>query len=217
MATNETGNSVTRWIAGLKQGDEAAAQRLWERYFDRLLAVARRKLAGRPLRVADEEDVAASVFETLFRRSAEGRFPDLNDRLELWGLLIRIAERKAWNLLAEEGAQKRGGGRVVNESALQPVSGESDGGFFDQGARLGALPEPTPELALIIAEEEERLLKRLDAESDSATLRRIAQRKLEGFTHEEIAAELDCGLRTVERKLRLIRALWERELGDAAG
>jgi DNA-binding CsgD family transcriptional regulator len=33
---------------------------------------------------------------------------------------------------------------------------------------------------------------------------------MEGYTNEEIAARLDCGVRTVERKLKLIRVLWER-------
>jgi DNA-binding CsgD family transcriptional regulator len=32
---------------------------------------------------------------------------------------------------------------------------------------------------------------------------------MEGYTTEEIAAKLDCAPRTVERKLRLIRGVWE--------
>jgi DNA-binding CsgD family transcriptional regulator len=34
---------------------------------------------------------------------------------------------------------------------------------------------------------------------------------MEGYTNEEIAAKLDCAPRTVERKLKLIRNLWEQE------
>ena len=40
-------------------------------------------------------------------------------------------------------------------------------------------------------------------------LRQIALWKLEGYTNREIAAQLDCKLRTVERKLERIRAYWE--------
>ena len=40
-------------------------------------------------------------------------------------------------------------------------------------------------------------------------LRQIALWKLEGHTNAEIAAQLDCTLRTVERKLERIRAYWE--------
>ena len=35
---------VTRWIEGLKAGDEAAVADLWNRYFDRLVHLARQKL-----------------------------------------------------------------------------------------------------------------------------------------------------------------------------
>jgi DNA-binding CsgD family transcriptional regulator len=40
-------------------------------------------------------------------------------------------------------------------------------------------------------------------------LRQIALWKLAGYTNAEIATQLDCTLRTVERKLERIRAHWE--------
>ena len=65
--------------------------------------------------------------------------------------------------------------------------------------------EPTPEFAAQVAEEYERLLNFLDDDQ-----RAIAVAKLEGLTNPEIAARLDRSLRTVERKLQLIRGIWER-------
>jgi len=52
--------SVTRWIRDLKFGGDSAAQNPWERYFDRLARLARKKLqsAHRPRTAADEEDAA---------------------------------------------------------------------------------------------------------------------------------------------------------------
>jgi RNA polymerase sigma factor (sigma-70 family) len=41
-----------------------------------------------------------------------------------------------------------------------------------------------------------------------ATLRGIVSLKMQGFTNEEIAQQLGCATRTVERKLNLIRRLW---------
>jgi len=41
--------------------------------------------------------------------------------------------------------------------------------------------------------------------------RRVALAKMEGYTNDEIAAQLECAPRTVERKLRLIRSLREAE------
>ena len=43
---------------------------------------------------------------------------------------------------------------------------------------------------------------------DDWTLVRIAVDKLHGYTNEEIADRLDMSLRSVERKLRLIRTIW---------
>lgn len=65
----EIGGSITGWIAGVKAGDLAAAQPLWERYFARManLARARLRASGRRAHNAagDEEDVALSVFDSL--------------------------------------------------------------------------------------------------------------------------------------------------------
>ena len=65
MRTDE-GGSVTRWIGDLKAGGEGAAQQLWERYFDRLVRMARNKLKAKARRFAvaeDEEDAALSAFD----------------------------------------------------------------------------------------------------------------------------------------------------------
>ena len=39
---------VTLWIAALGEGDEAAAQRVWNQYFERLTALVRNKLGHVP-------------------------------------------------------------------------------------------------------------------------------------------------------------------------
>ena len=54
--------SVTDWLAQLKQGHSSAAGRLWHEYVERLVRLARQRLRGCARRVADEEDVALSVF-----------------------------------------------------------------------------------------------------------------------------------------------------------
>jgi DNA-directed RNA polymerase specialized sigma24 family protein len=54
--------SVSRWLGPLQDGDPAAVQQLWQRYFHRLVGLARKKLHGAPRRLADEEDVALSAF-----------------------------------------------------------------------------------------------------------------------------------------------------------
>ncbi|MGA9921784.1 MAG: ECF-type sigma factor, partial [Isosphaeraceae bacterium] len=65
---------------------------------------------------------------------------------------------------------------------------------------------PTPSFAALVAEQYSRLLESLGDES----LRRIALLKMEGYTLDEIAAQLGCARRTVVNKLQLIRMRWER-------
>ena len=64
--------SVSHWLAALKEGDPAAARPLWERYYRRLVALARERLDAGPRRAADEEDVVQNAFHSFFRAAAEG-------------------------------------------------------------------------------------------------------------------------------------------------
>ena len=198
-----SGGSVTRWVAALKAGDTAAAQPLWERYHRRLVGLARQKLASSRRRAADEEDVVQSAFHSFFRGVARGRFPQLNDRDNLWRLLVVITARKALDQLAYEHSKRRGGGTVAGESRISSREPEVDEAAIEQV--VGA--EPTPEFAAQVAEEYGRLLDLLGDD----TLRRVAVWKMEGFTNDEIAARLDCSRRTVARKLETIRILWSKE------
>ncbi len=143
--------SVTRWLALLRAGDPAGMQPLWERYFRRLVGLARARLRGSPCRVADEEDVALSAFDSFCRHAEAGRFAGLLDRDGLWRLLVVLTARK---------------------------------------------------------EEYQRLLACLQ----DRELETIAQRRLEGYTVEEISARLGYAARSIKRKLQLIRAIWEKEV-----
>ncbi|QEL16372.1 ECF-type sigma factor [Limnoglobus roseus] len=197
--------SVTHWLTQLRDGDGEAAQQLWERYFRRLVGLARVRLQSHPRRAADEEDVALSVFCNLCDGATRGRFPRLDDRDDLWRLLVTLTERKAINLARDERRLKRGGGAVLTGDALTRP-GESTAGGFDQVPGR----EPTPEFAAEMAEEYQRLLTRLD----DPGLRSIAVWRMEGESVGEIAARLGCAVTTVERRLRLIRQLWESEGGE---
>jgi DNA-directed RNA polymerase specialized sigma24 family protein len=194
----ESEGSVTRWIGQLQAGDAAAAQPLWERYFRRLVGLARKKLRDTPRRAADEEDVALSAFDSFCRGVQRGRFPQLDDRDNLWRLLVTLTARKAFDQVRDEHAQKRGGGAVSGESALLNADDSTAG--LEQ--ILGR--EPTPAFAAQVAEECRRLL---DLLTDNE-LRSVAVWKMEGDTTEQIAAKLACAPSTVERKLRRIRGLW---------
>src|SRR5947207_15944655 len=108
-----SGDSVTLWIKQLKAGDRQAVQQLWERYFHRLVGLARKRLRDTPRRAADEEDVALSAFDSFCRNAGAGRFPDLADRDGLWRLLAAFTVRKATRHLRDAARQKRGGAAVA--------------------------------------------------------------------------------------------------------
>jgi DNA-directed RNA polymerase specialized sigma24 family protein len=194
--------SVSQWIGKLKAGDPRAAQALWECYFQRLVGMARSKLRGTPRQAADEEDVALSAFDSFCRGAEQGRFPQLSDRDNLWQLLVKITVRKAIDLVHHERCQKRGGGALPSEGVLRGPGASTHEKDLEQIMSR----EPTPELAVQVAEQCQRLLGKLSEE-----LRAIALRKMEGYTNAEIAAQLGCVTSTVERRLRLIRAIWLKE------
>lgn len=189
------GDSVTIWIRQLKIGDADAAQQLWNRYFERLVRLAQRRLVGAPCQMADEEDVALSAFNSVCIRAAEGKFPKLDDRQDLWRLLVTITVRKA---LAQR--------KYANRQKRRPGEGNQFRSDDDDTDAIQQVmgTEPSPELAAQMAEDCRLLMEQLD----DPQLRTIAQRKLEGYTNEEIAAQLGTVARTVERKLQRLRMLW---------
>ena len=135
--------------------------------------------------------MALSAFDSFCRGLKRGRFPDLQDRDNLWKLLVVLTARKACHLIRDEQRLKRGGGQTAGTAQeLEQAVGQ----------------EPSPEFAAELAENCQRLLDLLGDDD----LRTVALNKMEGYTTEEIASQLNCAPRTVERKLRLIR----RRLGE---
>ena len=188
-----TDDAVTIWLGQLQAGDPAAARPLFDRYFRRLVGLARKRLQNVSRRAADEEDVALSAFDSFCRNAEHGRFPDLSDRESLWRLLAAFTVRKAARQVRDGGRQKRGGavGTDDRSAVLAEVLGR----------------EPDPELATEMAEECERLLSLLD----DPELRRMALLRMDGHSVEEVAEKTGCAPRSVKRKLQLIRNIWERE------
>ncbi len=196
--TNE--DSVTAWIDGVVSGDESDVRKLWDRYFERLVRLAGSRLAPGSRRSFDEEDVALSAFQSFCGRAVDGRFPRLGGRDDLWRVLATITVRKAIAATRRQARLKRGGGRVLGESALR--DGEGEAGLARVLSR-----EPTPEEAALFADGYLRALERLREPS----IRSVALRRLEGWSTSEIARSLNVSPRTVERKLKLIRAIWSEQ------
>lgn len=190
--SDHSDQSITQFFNAMRSGDSAAAHKLWERFFPRLHALARKTLAGRPQRADDAEDAALSAFATFFQRAREGAFGEGLNRNNLWALLGVIAVRKARKQARRQTAAKRGGGRVVDESALDRN---------DERRGLDAIAAGPAEQFDLHCED---LLGQLDDEQ-----RTIAILRMLGHKNREIAEQLGCTERKVERKLHLIRATWQ--------
>jgi RNA polymerase sigma factor (sigma-70 family) len=190
----DASGSITHWLDGLKAGDSVAAQELWNRYFEQLVVVAQSRLRSLAGPVAGE-DVALSALKSVMLGVKANRFPDLTDRAGLWPLLVTITARKSIDEVRRQRAQKRRGTHIPVDEVREVVGSE-----------------PSPAFAFEVASELERRLGNLGDDS----LRVVALRKLEGYTHEDIAKELNCSIRTVIRKLDRIRQEWdEPEIEDA--
>lgn len=184
--------SVTHWIEGLRAGDSLAAQNLWSRYFARLAPLAQARLA-RLARDRTGEDIALSALKSVMIGIRENRFPDLADGEGLWPLLVTITARKAISEQRRQLAERRRPDRECR--------------FDDVQEYLGT--EPTPEFAVEVADELERLAEGLG----DTDLKRIVELKLGGSTNDEIADELGCTSRTITRKLSRIREEWAHLAG----
>ncbi len=216
--------SVTLWIQQLKSGDVQAAQRLWEAYFQRMVNLARQKLEGAPRAAADEEDVALSAFKSFCIGAREGRFSQLLDSDNLWPLLMAITANKSVDLIREQNRKKRGGTGTDAHQAQRKSGSESgqNHNHVSSAVRPAAVAEalselisrePTPEFAAELTDQLQMLLKRLD-ETGQPELRNIALMKMEGFSCSEIAEQIGCAVRSVERRMTLITKLWSTELPE---
>jgi len=196
-----TEHSITKRLAELRKLDPAAVHQAWEAFFGRLCRVANRRLGAGRAHAASGEDVALSAFASVCRRLDQ--YPQITTRTDLWRLLVTVTERKAWKLLRAENRLKRGGGKILDESALRRGGASKAPGMAELAAA-----EPSPSFIASMTETVRSMFEALDPQA-----RRVAQWKLEGDTNEEIANKLQRSVATVERKLKLIRAIWSSGSG----
>jgi DNA-directed RNA polymerase specialized sigma24 family protein len=179
--------SITRWLRPTCD-IKAASQALWDRYFERMLHFARKKLEGCSLRVMDEEDVASSAFNSFYGALHEGRLPDLKNRDNVWAVILAITQRKAIDLIRYNQAKKR---VREEEVSLDEVIADT----------------PDPALEAMAKDETERLLSLLK----DPVMKQIAVFAMTGVKKCEIARRLDISPDAVRRKLDYIGKILERE------
>jgi DNA-directed RNA polymerase specialized sigma24 family protein len=194
--------SVTRLILDLRNGSDLAAEKLWYCFQHRLKALAGRKL-GRRGGIYESDDIAVDAFYSFLQRYRDGKFPSVENRDDVWRMMVVIVIRKAINAI-----------KYASRKCRFAHPSDNTGGALDSGTSANnsllyseALAQSGSAVADVAFEE---LLSTLKDQQ----LRNIAALKIYGFSNSEIAQEIGCSLATVERRLRVIRTLWESELQE---
>ena len=172
-------------------GDEQAADELFDRFVDRLIALARSRLSPRLASRFDPEDIVQSAFRSFFRNACGGRY-ELRQSRDLWRLLAAVTMNKLQRQVERHMALRR---TVLSESSRRHEALSHD---------------PSPEEAAILVEETELLMSRL-----SARYRQILQLRLQGFSIEETSKQVDCTERTVHRAMEFVRNLLEERMSES--
>lgn len=186
---------LKRW----KEGDEAAAKVLFDRYVNKLCGLARNRLSERMQRRVEPEDIVQSAYRSFFRLAGEDRYT-LSKSGDLWKLLAAITVNKLRGQVEFHTAKKRG---VYAEESLAATRSTMGLGPHAIAA------EPTAEDAAAVVEELEAVMTELDP------LRRtILELALQNTDEPDIAAAVQRSGRTVRRVLADIRANLEKQLLD---
>ncbi len=180
---------LARWR---EHADQQAIAELVARYRDRLLALARRRLAPALGRRLDADDAVQSAWRSFFRRDAQTPYPVATDA-ELWGLLAAIARNKVRRAVERH-----------HDADRRSVAAERPFGSAESLHRLApaaAAPEPTPDEAAAMDDELNHFLDRLPDDH-----RAVAELWLAGAGVAETADALGKSEKWVQRARRKARA-----------
>ena len=193
--------SMTRFGLDIHSPDparrEEAARQIWLHFAARLQALIERRLDPQIRRKSGTDDLLQSLFASFFAAPPSPGGPP-RSRADLWRILVRFALCKVASSANHHRAQRRDYRRelaLLREDEESTLAGTRSGSVADR-ITLG------PAEQLEAREEFERLLNKLPPE-----LQRVIVLRLEGYTNAEIARILGRVERTVELKLKAIRAV----------
>ena len=186
--------SISQCIHRLKNGEYSAANFLWERFNARMQGVADQELGNTVRTVSDEEDVVAKAFAAFLRRTDQGAYAAMENRDDLWRLLAKITRTYAW--------QQNRFFRRLRRRMSRNYS-------IDENHLLRQLASKSPPAELVASCEE--TLRRLLEKLNDQELQEVALARMRGLNNREIAQQQGRSVRTIERRLRLIKEVWLSE------
>ena len=196
--------SFEKLLDAMQNGEEEAFTTFFNKHYEKLVQFAKKELGAFPLRAFDEHDVAQSAMKSLFNSLRENRYEAQNS-IELWQILISITKNKLVDRRRRQYAQKRGSGKVRGDSIWTQTG--DDNLFHEQ---RDTRQNMTPDAQIELLETTDRFFQRL---GDDKT-REVARLLLAGYRIDDIAEELGCVRRTVERRIAYIRKVGNEVLNN---
>jgi len=181
--------SLTRLLAGARDGDQAAVEQIVPMAYSELRRLAQSIL--RQQRPGHTLQATALVHEA-YLKLLSGETPGFESRAHFFGIAARAMRQILVDHARRQNASKRGGGaaRVPLEEGVA-YSSEQAGEMLDLHEALEALTAV-----------------------DERKARAVEMRYFGGMTAEEIAEALGVSLPTVMRDLRMAQAWLASRLGD---
>lgn len=173
-----------------QDGRSDAAEEIFARYVNRLIAFARGRLSAKLRRRVDPEDVVQSAYRSFFLHAASDEFA-LTYSGDLWRLLVEITLNKLYRQVERHTAAKRNIEREAASGSLPEFAAAS--------------PEPSPVEAVALVEQVHLVLERLTEDQ-----RAVVIASLQGHTVDEISESLAKSPRTVRRLLAQAREEMEQ-------
>jgi RNA polymerase sigma-70 factor (ECF subfamily) len=174
----------------IQAGSESAAKELFDKYCERLMRLAKRRIGQRMASRFDPEDVIQSAFRTFFKRVKNDEFT-FEQEEDLFKLLVRLTVRKTLRQVVHHQAAKR-----------SPMSEMSDGSDDSQLLAQVAGNVPAPDVEVALLEQFEKLMDSL-----SPMERQVVELKMQGHTTVEIAEKLGSYDRKIRRVLERIESV----------
>lgn len=193
---SDPGSDDRDLVSNYQAGSESAARDLFDKYCERLMKLAKRRIGQRMASRFDPEDVIQSAFRTFFTRVKNDEFTfEAED--DLFKLLVRLTVRKTLRRIEHHSAAKRN----PNSEAAQRTDDV-------EPFSLIASRAVTPDMEVALIDEFQLFIGDLP-ELD----RKVIELKIQGYTTVEIAEKVGSYERKVRRVLERIEKL--SAAGDA--
>lgn len=185
-------------ISEFKAGSESAARELFDKYCERLMKLARRRIGHRMASRIDPEDVLQSAFRTFFNRVRNDEFT-FEQEDDLFKLLVRLTVHKTLRQIAHHRAQKR-----------NPELEAAQGSDAQEMLQQISAAEPGPEVEVALIEEFENFMRQLQPLD-----REVLGLKLQGYSTVEIAEKLGSYDRKIRRVLERIEEVAQSQASQS--